>query len=112
LPLGVAYALAGRVRPVTRILLGYASLVIVAGIAVTLSRGGWVAAGVSLLVLFGVLMTQRAYRLPAGIFLILIIGCCLIFVPKSHFFQKPAQVVYDGKVDDDARVSVWAPALE
>ena len=43
LPLAVAYMLAGRIGPVTRILLGYSALVILAGIVVTFSRGGWVA---------------------------------------------------------------------
>src|SRR3954469_21988648 len=48
LPVGLAYTLAGRIGPVMRILLGYASLVILAGIAVTCSRGGWISTSVSL----------------------------------------------------------------
>ena len=43
LPLAVAYLLAGRISPLMRILLGYSALVILAGIVVTFSRGGWVA---------------------------------------------------------------------
>src|SRR5262245_17660744 len=112
LPVGVAYVLAGRMRPVTRILLGYASLVIVAGIAVTMSRGGWISTGVSLLLLFGILITQRAYRIPAALFLILIIGGCLVLIPKSNIFQKRAQIVSDGKIDDDARFLLWSPAVK
>ena len=39
LPLAAAYVLAGRMKPVTRILLGYAALVMAAGLTVTFSRG-------------------------------------------------------------------------
>jgi O-antigen ligase len=113
LPVGVAYALAGRVKPVTRILLGYASLAIVAGIAVTLSRGGWISTAGSLLILFGILMTQKAYRIPAGSFLVLIIAGCAVLIPKSHLFEKRAQEVYaHGKLDDDARFALWEPAVK
>ena len=43
LPLAMAYILVGRMKPVVRILLGYAALVMLAGMVVTFSRGGWVA---------------------------------------------------------------------
>ena len=43
LPLAIAYTLAGRMKPLMRILLGYSALVMLAGIAVTFSRGGWAA---------------------------------------------------------------------
>jgi O-antigen ligase len=112
LPVGVAYTLAGRVRPVTRILLGYASLVIAAGIAVTLSRGGWIASGASLLLLFCILATQRAYRIPAGLALLIIVAGCLVLVPKSHFFEKRARQLYSqGRIDDDKRFDLWRPAV-
>ena len=39
LPLGLAYTLTSRLKPVVKVFLGYASLVILAGIAVTVSRG-------------------------------------------------------------------------
>ena len=41
LPLATAYVLAGRMKAVTRIFLGYAALVMAAGLTVTFSRGGW-----------------------------------------------------------------------
>ena len=51
LPLAVAYILAGRIKPVTRILLGYATLGPAIGLALTFSRGGWTACAVALLAL-------------------------------------------------------------
>ena len=65
LPLATAYVLVGRMKPVVRILLGYAALVMLAGMAVTFSRGGWVAVAVALLALLGILAFHRNHRLPA-----------------------------------------------
>src|SRR5207244_8975711 len=59
LPLGLAYTLTGRLGHLLRVFLGYASLVILAGIGVTLSRGGWLAAGVALLVFCGLLIREK-----------------------------------------------------
>ena len=70
LPLATAYVLAGRMKPVTRIFLGYAALVMAAGLAVTFSRGGWAAAAVGLLALLGVLLGQRQHRIPALLLLV------------------------------------------
>ena len=41
LPLGLAYTLTGRAKPVKKVFLGYASLVMLAGIGVSVSRAGW-----------------------------------------------------------------------
>ena len=58
LPLALAYLLAGRITPMMRIVLGYAALVILVGIAVTFSRGGWMACAAALLALLGILHWQ------------------------------------------------------
>ena len=79
LPLAVAYILAGRMKPVTRILLGYAALVIAAGMVVTFSRGGWAAAAVGLLALLGILIFHRQHRLPAFLLLVVLLGGGVIF---------------------------------
>src|SRR5664280_1506684 len=55
MPLAMACVLVGRMKPVVRILLGYSTLVMLAGMAVTFSRGGWAAATAALLVLLGTL---------------------------------------------------------
>ena len=54
LPLATAYVLVGRMKPVVRILLGYAVVAMLAGMVVTFSRGGWVAVATALVVLLGV----------------------------------------------------------
>src|SRR5205085_9028815 len=56
LPLGLAYTLTGRLTHLQKVLVGYAALTIFAGIVSTLSRGGWIASGVALLVFFIILL--------------------------------------------------------
>jgi O-antigen ligase len=113
LPLSLSYALMGRLKPVAKILVGYASLVILAGITVTLSRGTWLSTGVALALLFGILLFDRTYRLPAALLLLVMLGIGISLVPKSDFFKERVNhlVSAEGKVDDDLRFSVWKPAL-
>jgi O-antigen ligase len=82
LPLAVAYLLAGRMNAVLRILLGYAALIMAAGLAVTLSRGGWVAAAAGLLALLLALAGHRNHRWRALLLLLVLLGGGAIFVTK------------------------------
>ena len=113
LPLGLAYSLTGRLKPVTRILLGYASLVALAGIAATVSRGTWISTALTLLLLFLVLMFQRYYRLPALALLVVLAAATAYFFPKSYFFEKRLNqlVSQQGVIDDDMRFALWGPAM-
>ena len=74
LPLGLAYTLTSRLKPVVKVFLGYASLVILAGIAVTVSRGTYVSTALALLLFFGVLLFHRTYRLPSLVLLVVILA--------------------------------------
>ena len=65
LPLGLAYTLTARLKPVTRVILGYVSLALVAGIGVSVSKGSWISTGLALVLFFAVLFFQRRYRIPA-----------------------------------------------
>jgi O-antigen ligase len=87
LPLAVAYILAGRIKVVTRIFLGYAALIIMAGLAVTFSRGGWAAAAIGLSALLGILLCQRNHRIPALMLLIVLIGGGS-FVAKNYLAES------------------------
>jgi O-antigen ligase len=117
LPLVVAYILAGRVTPVTRILLGYSALVIAAGIVVTFSRGGWAACAAALLALLGILIFHRQHRLPALLLLVLLIGG-VIFTAKyltrtATFIQREKSSGMDvGHVELELRSDLWLAAAE
>jgi O-antigen ligase len=111
-PLGLAYAIVGRARHVTRILLGYASLVILVGIGVSVSRGSWIATGCALIFFFALLLTQARFRLPALVILgLLVLGGAILF-PKSDFVRFRVQrIIASENRDDSARLSLWRPAV-
>lgn len=114
LPLAVAYAIVGRGKPLTKILIGYAALVMVAGIAVTSSRGGWVAVSVALIGVLMAMLSQRAFRLPAAILLVLLIGGGTLAVTRTNFFKQHflKRTIVSGRVDMDARYEMWNGAVQ
>lgn len=113
LPLAFAYVLAGRARPVTKVFLGYAALVLLAGIAMTGSRGSWVAVGLSLLLLFAVLASHRSYRLPAIVMLVLLVGGSLYLVAQNNPFRQRLQRAFTGnQVELDMRGDIWEATMQ
>jgi hypothetical protein len=112
LPLGLAYTVTGRNRALTKVFLGYASLVIMAGLAVTVSRGGWVSAAVSLVLFFGVLILYRTYRLPSLVLLVALLAGGFYMYPKSVFVvSRTHDTLIEGKVNDQVRLDVWESAV-
>ncbi len=118
LPLAIAYLLAGRIPPLMRILLGYSALVIMAGIAVTFSRGGWAASALGLLVALGILIGHRQHRLPAFLMLVVLIGGGVIFTDK--YLAQTATFVHRQHSDElnvrqhelELRGDLWLAALQ
>src|SRR5436190_2219931 len=62
LPLGIALAVSGRMGPVLRVFLVYASLMIIAGIVGSLSRAAWFGSAAGLFVLFLFMVRTRGQR--------------------------------------------------
>ncbi len=112
LPLAVATVLAGRMKALGRILLIYASLVMLAGLALTFSRGGWLAAGAGMGVVLAVLVRRRDHRWPAVICLaILILGAAALAI-ENRTLQKRIETSHD--LDPGSRNSrphIWKAAL-
>lgn len=110
LPLAIAFTLTGRFGYTMKIFLGYATLAIFAGISVTISRGGWIATGVSLFVLCGWLLRQRDYwkrsLVIAAVLATIFTGFFLkaTFSPSRHERFDVAQDV------EDIRLRLWSPA--
>jgi O-antigen ligase len=109
LPLALAWMLVGRAKPVTRVFLAYAALVIMAGMVVTGSRGTWLAAGVSLIGLFTILAFHRNFRWPALILLALLLIGGGTMLSRSAIFTKRVEAGLEaGKNPEaDARVEIW-----
>jgi O-antigen ligase len=117
LPLAVAYALAGRVKPLFRALLIYAAAGLLAGLVVTFSRGGWVAAAVALLTLLSVLACHRNHRLPAlGLLLVLMTGGAIFATEYlktvSTSEESPSQVRTAMQRDWSVRREMWCAAVQ
>jgi O-antigen ligase len=115
LPLAVAYILAGRIKPVTRIVLGYAALGVMFGVVVTFSRGGWTACGVALLALLGILIFHRNHRIPALLLLVVLAGGGTYFtknyLEKSLSYMNRVEGTLDSSEDKlDFRRGMWAAA--
>lgn len=114
LPLALAYTMTGRLKPVTRVLIGYAAVVIMAGIAVSLSRGAWVSTTLALLLFFGALMFRRQHRLPALVLLAAILAAGIFAVARSgHIDERLQQLVNrQGQPTEDMRFALWRPAWQ
>ena len=74
-PLALSYTVLGRFSATIKVLLAYCAIAMLVGIVVSVSRGGIVAAGATLIVLCLVLVLQREYWLPA-----VVVGCFLLAV--------------------------------
>jgi O-antigen ligase len=119
LPLPLAFLMAARIGVVARVLLAYASLTIMAGLAVTFSRGGWVAAGVGVLLLLGLLMCHRNHRLRASLLLILFLagGCVFTATVLSNSITYMRRVAEPDDtspkvLDTGARLEMWTAAVQ
>jgi O-antigen ligase len=111
LPLSLAYTLTGRFNHVMKILLGYASLAMFTGIVVTVSRGGWLACGLSLIVLFVVFFQQRDYRLQG----LLAVGAfaliASVFFLKARLSHNRQTQLTQAAIVEDGRLLLWKPAI-
>jgi O-antigen ligase len=114
-PLSVSQFLLGRGKAVIKVLHGYAALMMLGGIAVTMSRGGWIAVAVGLgglLVWIG--FRRRELRLPIAILALLMVGGGWFFYRTSE--KARARVTNVAKADNrdagQGRTWLWKPAVK
>ncbi|MFZ1073524.1 MAG: O-antigen ligase family protein [Verrucomicrobiia bacterium] len=115
LPLAVAFLLVGRMSAVLRILLGYAVLIMAAGLAVTLSRGGWVAAAAGLLALLLTLTGHRKHRWRALLLLLILLGAGTVFVSNylsqtAGYMRRVEKGQSSNTLDLAVRFDIWTAA--
>ena len=110
LPVGLACALLGREDHTKRIVLGYGSLVLLVGIAVTGSRGGWIASGVMLFFFWGVLLFHGGQRWGAvAMLLFLTVGVAIFFAELGTPSLRLEDAFSHGQWID-ARRYIWRVA--
>jgi O-antigen ligase len=112
-PLALAYVLRGRLGASAKVLLGYALLVILVGIAVSLSRGGWLATTASMVFLLVLLLRQKNFRVLGALAGVLILGIGVWFI----FFSDTARTRWlsmlpNGEQVDDIRLRYWQAAWQ
>lgn len=121
LPLALAYLLVGKVNIIVRILLAYAALAMAAGLAVTFSRGGYIAAAVGVVLLLVILLGHGNHRWKAALLLVVVLVAGGFFV--NHYLSKTvgymrrvANPDEDGKLvmldaSADSRLAMWGSAV-
>lgn len=115
LPLGVAFTLSGRLNNILKILLGYASLVILAGIGASVSRAGWICTGATVILLLVLLVKRHhRYRIPAIVVLVvLVLGAGLFYIKSAAARQRMAELSAGVGVElsgSEIRLKLWKAA--
>lgn len=111
LPLAIAFTVTGRFEAITKIFLGYATVVILAGIAVTVSRGGLLATAIALALAAAWLLRQRDYWKRGLIILVSAIAILLGFYWKADTGPERRERIDIAKQVEDVRFQLWKPAL-
>jgi O-antigen ligase len=112
LPLALAYAVIGRLSHVTKIFLVYAAAVMLAGIAVSLSRGGWLATAIILILMCVIFLAQRDYRIHGLVLFGLLIAALTFTIPRVRAFQERLAKLDPTHKVDNLRFALWQPALD
>ena len=112
-PVALAYTIMSRLGDTIKVLLAYAVLAMLAGITVSLSRGGILAIAVTLVLFCLVLLAQRDFWLPATVTLAALLLVGIVFTGQfdslQRRFSKGVQTV---KGDPSGRVLYWESARQ
>jgi O-antigen ligase len=112
LPLALACTLMSRFSHAVKIVIGYASLVLLVGIAVTLSRGGWLSSTLTLLVFFAALLFQRSFRIYSIIALALLLASGAFVATRTQWTQTRFKRLAKSDKMDDQRFLYWNSAIQ
>jgi len=112
LPVCLAAVLTGRISQPMRILLGYSALLLLGGVAVSMSRGGWVSTSLALAAIVTVLGWRKQFRLRGILLTCIVLGVIAGFLLTSPFAQdrlrnvsKPGTMEHVG-----SRIELWKAA--
>jgi O-antigen ligase len=110
-PLALSYMLMSRFTPTLKVLFAYCALAMLAGIGVSLSRGGILATGATLLVFCLVLLFQRGYWLPALGVLAALVALGIAFDTEFGSVQKRFERTFKSGHLEDIRFDYWPAAI-
>jgi O-antigen ligase len=113
LPVALAILVLSRRRVLARIFSAYALVMMFIGLCVTVSRGGYIAGGVALLFMAGVLLRYRGYRKPIliGLAVLAILGGAIAY--KAEDIQRRVRLaLVPGQLHSIwTRPDLWKPAF-
>jgi O-antigen ligase len=119
LPLTLAFLLVGRLGVLAKICLGYAAVVMAAGLAVTFSRGGYISAAAGVILVLGILLFHANHRVRALLLLltILVVGTIFVngYLSKTYAYVQRVNnpnVTLTGVLDTSSRLQMWQAAAE
>jgi O-antigen ligase len=112
-PLALAYTVMSRFGATIKVLLAYAVLAMLAGILVSLSRGGILAMAATLVLFCLVLLAQRDFWLPALVTLAALLLAGIVFTEQFGSLQRRfASAFHNEKVDSNGRIFYWQAAWQ
>ena len=109
-PAALSLVVAGRLGHALKVVLAYLAGLMLIAVALTFSRGGFVAVAISLLTLLLLLVSRRNYRLPA-ILLLVVLGCgACYFGTHSRDLDHRIKQALGNSGSQDARIYIWQGA--
>ena len=113
MPLSLGQAFLARSKPVVRVVHGYAALMMLGGLAVSMSRGGWLAGGLTVAGFFGWIAGRRQQlRVPAAILMgVLATGAVAFMLFNAKARLRIDGIGAQGVPDSGNRLPLWRPAL-
>ncbi len=113
MPLALANAFLSRGGAIVKVLHGYGALMMLGGIAVSMSRGGWIGTLVALAVFSLWLWRRPQYRLPViALSVIVAIGAGIFATRSAKARARLEAVQAAGNPDSGlSRVWIWKPAF-
>lgn len=112
-PLALAYTIMSRFNATIKALLAYSVLAMLAGIVVTMSRGGIISIAAALMFLCLVLVVQRDFWLPSLVALAVLLAAGLVVASQFDSMQRRfSSGVRVAKADPSIRLDYWHAAMQ
>lgn len=111
IPLALSFTLLSRFKPTLKVLFAYCGLTMLAGVIVSLSRGGIVATGAALVIFCVLLLFQRGLLIPALGILAGLIALVCAFGSEFESVQKRFEKAFEQGKLADVRIDYWPAAV-
>ena len=112
IPIALAYMFLGRASYLQKNILAYSLLIMFGGLGATISRGGWIATTVALLLAATVFIFQRKKRIASIVLLVVLIAGGFLFISQTRISQERLdEMVVEGK-PADMRFHIWEAATK